>query len=156
MQWPLMIAPSGTIGRQVDLESSAVTLLMEVMMKRCIVPRQFVLPGQFFEPGDEVFRQIRTRVLRGGVTEIDSTSEWTRSARHATILGVLPGASLPVIQGTLRLGRMAEQELNLKGRNVERVPVFLKPTTPAAQLTDCTETRHLVVELVVQSAKVGL
>jgi hypothetical protein len=38
-QWPSMVAPSGTIGRQVDLENSAVALPMEVMMKRCIVPR---------------------------------------------------------------------------------------------------------------------
>jgi len=115
-----------------------------------------VLPGQLLEPGDEAFGQILVRVLIGGVTEIDSTSEWTRTARPATILGVLPGAGLPLIQGTLGLGRMAEQELNLKGRNEERVPVFLKTTTAAAQLTDRTETRQLVVELVVQCAKFGL
>jgi len=115
-----------------------------------------VFLGQLLEPGDEAFGQILARVLIGGVTEIDSTSEWTRTARRATIPGVLPGAGLPLIQETFRLGSTAEQELNLKGRNEERVPVFLKPTTAAAQLTDRTEIRHLVVELVVQSAKFGL
>jgi hypothetical protein len=151
-----MPAPSGTIDRQVDPENASVTLLVKVMMKRCILPRYVVLVGQLLEPDDEAFGQVLAVALIGGVAEIDATSEGTRTTRPATILGILPWAGLSLIQRTLRLGRATEQESQLQGRNEKHVPVFLKTTTTAAQLADRTETRHLGVELVIQSAKLGV
>ena len=112
---------------QVDRKPSPVTFRFEVAMQRGIVPGQAVLSVSCFEPGDEAFRQLvrRTRSIRW-VAVIDAAPQRPALARRAVPACILPGAGLASIERPLRLRAPSEQELDLGGRDEERVPVLLE------------------------------
>ena len=119
--------------------------------KPCLVGQTLLSRAMIVAPDRVVMRDGLVR----WVAVIDAAAQWPAIARRAVPARILPGASLAPIQRPLWLGRAVQQELNLGGRDEERVSILLEAAAAAAQLADRPEPGHFRVELLVQSAQLG-
>jgi hypothetical protein len=111
--------------------------------------------GQMLEASDEAFREVGRRRLIAWVAVIDATTQRARAPRRALSTRILPRARLASIERSRGLGRPAQEKLDLEVRDEKGMSILLEAAAATAELTDWAEPGNLLVELVIERAKLS-